>query len=711
MSPNATRLIAFLLVAQAMFLGTTFRTIVPLLILALSSIGLSAIRRWRLRQRVPRDQTRLIGWCKRIVFVVLLGFTVSSSVLWRFADEPSSQQGIVFAGMDILGHACFSISLLIWVTIPTRGHFMMLPLGLVVVVLCVAAGGASTSAASQMSVSLACCVGFSLAAHALLSTPVSNRDTLDQRAQSNSVPSSWLTPLLMLLTLSLLLMATSGIASGTQTILPFVQKKLQEQLQVSMSLGSDEQLIGGTRYVHGSTLGAVRRSILGNPREVALKVYSEPIPGYLRGSVFDTYQSRKWLTVQTDFRINTDDPSLNGREVSPGKTTSRLLMQDSRSLKMSTFPLTENRSPTVELEIHNDPLKGNRIFLPQATSWIEAKSNQLLVNPHGIVILGVDVTEPYVAGVSLQQPTDSMSPERQQLLLDLPTRLDEELRQFSSEKWGTLQGASAKAEAISSYFQTNFSYSLDLPDKPRGVDPISYFLETEHAGHCEYFASATVLLLRSLGVPAQYVTGYVVNEYEANDQHWVARNQDAHAWVEAYDDETKRWFAVESTPGLEYQTITSNQELADNDSLFDAFYSGSDNYGDTVLGRTLGWLLSIRITDPLMILFRVAQLPLFCVVIFLLWSKFLRPNRSEEYDLDQVSHRMLQRVDRKLKKHQIVRRKSETLYQFADRIDTHFSNDSNPIQSSERDWARKIPDWYRQYAEARYQGHRPVPLA
>ena len=129
------------------------------------------------------------------------------------------------------------------------------------------------------------------------------------------------------------------------------------------------------------------------------------------------------------------------------------------------------------------------------------------------------------------------------------------------------------------------------------------------------FLSA-VLLLRSLGVPARYVTGYVVDEYNSDTGRWLARNLDAHAWVEAYDDRAQRWVAVESTPGRQYLTISSNDQSIDSDGLFDVFYGGGDDYGDTVLGRAIGWLLSIRVTDPLNILFRVAQLPLFSLRTF-----------------------------------------------------------------------------------------------
>lgn len=80
------------------------------------------------------------------------------------------------------------------------------------------------------------------------------------------------------------------------------------------------------------------------------------------------------------------------------------------------------------------------------------------------------------------------------------------------------------------------------------IDPVEQFLETHHAGHCELFASATVLMLRHLGIPARYVTGCVAMEQHPSKRYWVARENTAHAWVEAYDEASRSWFLVEPTP-------------------------------------------------------------------------------------------------------------------------------------------------------------------
>ena len=710
MAPYATRTITFLLLAQAMFVGSTFRSAVPIVTAALAATLLASARAWLIRRRASKKRNvfaSIVTWLF-LAFGLTLALMVCAA--WRATAEISLQQSQVQAALDTCAHICLVLSLFIWIARPLRGHYLMLPLGLLIMCLCVFAGGASTSQAGQTTVALATCVGFCVASHCLLGAPTVTPNAIPESKKRSTNARLSLTPLLALLTLSLLLMATSVVANSTRTVLPTIQQKLQQHLQVSLNMSSDDEVFGGTRYVRGSTLGSVRKVMVKNPQEVALTVYADPIPGYLRGNAFDTYRRRQWQTVQTDFILSTDDPEMLDREIAPSKTASRKSKAGNRSLNFSTFLISEPNGPTVELEIQNDPIKGSVVFLPQATSWLEAKSKDLTLNPHGIVRMGVDISEPYVAVASSQPLKERMSAERKSFMLDLPPTMDEFLLDFSSQRWGNLTTFGEKTAAVSGYFRENFEYSLELPERRRGYDPIVNFLATSHAAHCEYFATATVLLLRSLDIPARYITGYVVDEYNSDTESWVARNLDAHAWVEAYDERTQRWIAVESTPGRQYFTITSEDESDEGDQLFDVFYGGGDDYGDTWLGRSIGWLLSIRVSDPLNILFRVAQLPLFCVAVFLLWTKFLRPARGEDRETDIACRRMLKRADRKCKKHALVRRPSETLNQFADRIEAFCTSEHTHLSQSDNQRLRALPGWYRQFATARYRGMRPAAL-
>lgn len=90
-----------------------------------------------------------------------------------------------------------------------------------------------------------------------------------------------------------------------------------------------------------------------------------------------------------------------------------------------------------------------------------------------------------------------------------------------------------KASAIENYFHTQFGYTLELTTVPV-KDPLAYFLFTRRAGHCEYFASAMTVMLRSLGIPARYINGFQTGEYNDVGGDFIVRASDAHSWVEAY---------------------------------------------------------------------------------------------------------------------------------------------------------------------------------
>ncbi len=101
--------------------------------------------------------------------------------------------------------------------------------------------------------------------------------------------------------------------------------------------------------------------------------------------------------------------------------------------------------------------------------------------------------------------------------------------------------------AVAAFFRREFSYSTWLPDAHQGATnttPLAAFLLEKKAGHCEYFATATVLLLRQAGVPARYATGYVVQE--RSGAGYVVRQRHAHAWCLAWLNGA--WQDFDTTP-------------------------------------------------------------------------------------------------------------------------------------------------------------------
>ena len=96
------------------------------------------------------------------------------------------------------------------------------------------------------------------------------------------------------------------------------------------------------------------------------------------------------------------------------------------------------------------------------------------------------------------------------------------------------------------HFLRNFEYTVLLRRPTRAQSPLQDFLLTSRRGHCEFFATASVLLLRQAGIPARYATGYSVQEYSELEQRYLVRRRHSHSWVLAYLD--GRWQDVDTTP-------------------------------------------------------------------------------------------------------------------------------------------------------------------
>ena len=102
------------------------------------------------------------------------------------------------------------------------------------------------------------------------------------------------------------------------------------------------------------------------------------------------------------------------------------------------------------------------------------------------------------------------------------------------------------AQAVTQLLADLCTYDPDTPLTPEGEDFVSYFLTESRRGYCMHFASAGVLLLRQLGVPARYVTGYAAEIPSLGST--LVPDEAAHAWVEIYLD-GYGWYPVEVTPG------------------------------------------------------------------------------------------------------------------------------------------------------------------
>ncbi len=111
----------------------------------------------------------------------------------------------------------------------------------------------------------------------------------------------------------------------------------------------------------------------------------------------------------------------------------------------------------------------------------------------------------------------------------------------------------AKLEAIQTWFQKNFRYTRELTisshtNVSKRPTALTQFLTTVRAGHCEYFAAATTLLLREAKIPARYTIGYAVLERDPKRSEYVIRGTHGHAWVRVWDESAQHWRDFDTTP-------------------------------------------------------------------------------------------------------------------------------------------------------------------
>jgi len=108
------------------------------------------------------------------------------------------------------------------------------------------------------------------------------------------------------------------------------------------------------------------------------------------------------------------------------------------------------------------------------------------------------------------------------------------------------QAPDRAAQTVAAYFRDNFLYAVFQEGSEADKNRLEDFLIRSRKGHCEYFATSTVLLLRAAGIPARYATGYSVQEYSGIERAYVARSKHAHAWALIY--RAGGWHELDTTP-------------------------------------------------------------------------------------------------------------------------------------------------------------------
>ncbi|MBM3941062.1 MAG: transglutaminase domain-containing protein [SAR202 cluster bacterium] len=146
--------------------------------------------------------------------------------------------------------------------------------------------------------------------------------------------------------------------------------------------------------------------------------------------------------------------------------------------------------------------------------------------------------------------------------LQLPASTPDRVRALAA---GIVRGQPTqydRALAIQTYL-SQIPYELNIPAPPPGADGVDWFLFSLKKGYCDYYASAMVVMLRSIGIPARFVVGYTQGEYDPATGTYLVRERNYHAWPEAYFP-GYGWVPFEPTPGnaVEFEGTPRETEVS-----------------------------------------------------------------------------------------------------------------------------------------------------
>ena len=270
----------------------------------------------------------------------------------------------------------------------------------------------------------------------------------------------------------------------------------------------------------------------GNPLSEAVvlsieapELYEQQARFYWRGYVYDRYQNNGWGNSDTDIDefIPSDDqlviPDAGRRSLVRFTITTRISQS---LLYVPTQPLWVSRPGEIKVTITEE---GEQDLFAWRAEPRLSPGEQYQVRA---TVADPSIQELQSAGTQYPQwVTDKY--------LQLPEDFSPLIRDLAVEITQGQETPYDKAAAITSYLRSEITYVNPLPEAPpEGEDPLEWVLFDLRQGFCNYYATAEVLMLRSLGIPARMAVGFSEGGFDPESLVYIVRSLDAHAWPEVF---------------------------------------------------------------------------------------------------------------------------------------------------------------------------------
>ena len=318
--------------------------------------------------------------------------------------------------------------------------------------------------------------------------------------------------------------------------------------------------VGLSGEYYGPNLSLGQGSILSDAVIFTVQAPRTPPAGiryYWRARVYDNFE-RSWVSsLQTSRALDAQDIDLEFPDLADNPAVA--------------YPFTFYLSKPIAT-----------ILAPNQPVWLSrATRAELTYNPDGSADLGMLRATPtlrageiysvrtsfnYAPIEKLRQAGTDYPDWVTSRYLQLPATITQRTRLLAEEIAEGKETPFDVAEAVTHYLRANIDYTETVPALPSNQDLVDWFLFDLKQGFCNYYASAEIVLLRSLGVPARLAVGYASGDNVDNPEFYTVRQRDAHAWPEVYFPGIG-WVEFEPTASqptiIRPQLITENEEERD----------------------------------------------------------------------------------------------------------------------------------------------------
>ena len=373
---------------------------------------------------------------------------------------------------------------------------------------------------------------------------------------------------------------------------------------------SDEVTLGTSGFLSGEDDTVALRAVL--PRLTALRSERERDAEldrlYWRGTVYETYQKGRWLRAhqealrtqleETDGPVWIEEPHTRRRD-EPLPALADLDRQEIDIVGIAApVAFALDRPLAFELPPPKLGALADLRLVPRWSGEVAFQNTGLDGRPSDPTAdLRVFAGAHYVAysrdpfakvGMTTGRALGDIAPALLDPYLALPPPLAARITELARGVTSGHPTPAGKVVAVMEWLDKTHEYSVDLGHRDGTADPIESFLFDHKSGHCEYFASAAALMLRSVGVPTRYVNGFLGGEWNAVGQYVTVRQNRAHAWVEAYLGQGQGeggWMRVDATPAVRAGgRMNGLRQLLDSIEFF---------WGRWVMGYDLGRQLDL----------------------------------------------------------------------------------------------------------------------